>query len=231
MKIPQKIPEQIAPIGIPTNEKDIRSEAVFGSCDPGFFAQMGGAFAKRILQVAESLKMVRSDTRIMVQKTPMVRGAYPDVPQWHVDCMPGIPTKLAEAVRQRIDGLICVLLDRNLTHNGGGTLFLEGELDLDMNAEDDSNYVPGGYLGLEAGDINWIHPQVEAQMNRTVHLSAIQPNFIYRYQSDQFHRAPVMAGNSGHRIVVRLNTPPEDFGYEIPVQNTIMNPSQTTFSV
>ena len=224
MKIPQRLPEEIAPIDTRTNEQDIASEAVFRRGDPDFVARMGGAFAKRILEVAKSLDMVRDNTRIMVQKTPMVRGAYPDVPQWHVDCMPGIQTKLAEAVRQRIDGLICVLLDRNLHTNGGGTLFLNGELDMKMDAEDDSDYVPGGYLSLDAGDVNWIHPQVEAQLYRTVHPSAILPNVIYRYRSDQLHRAPVMTGNSGHRIVVRLNTPPDDFEYEIPVQNTIITP-------
>ncbi len=221
MKIPQQFPEKVG-ILHPVKAHKIASEPVFRRGDLNFVEGMGGPFAKKMLQIAEIFGMVRSTTRMLVQKTPVVSGAYPDIPQWHVDCMPGVPTKLADVVRQKIDGLICVLLDKEANPDEQGTLFLKGELDLDMDPESDSDYKPDSHLSRNSGNINWIHPQVEAQLGRTVEASHLEPNTIYRYSSDQFHIAPVMNGSSGQRIVIRLNTPPEDYPHVVPVTNQLI---------
>ncbi len=224
MNLKQELPKIVADLDLPVTEERIMSEFVFRRFHPSSVESLGKQYAKRILAVAESLSMVRDSTRMMVQKTPIVSGAYPDIPQWHVDCIPGLPAKLAETVRQRIDGLICVILDTEAHPHDRGTLFLEGDLDLDMSEEADSDYVPGSHMSVDTGRINWIHPQVQRQMGEKLRVSHLTPNTIYRYSSDQFHQAPIMVGNAGHRIVIRLNTPPDNFQGTVPVSDQIIAP-------
>ncbi len=224
MNLRQELPVKVGDLNLPVSNDLIDREVVFRRFNPTSVESMGGQYAKRLLAVAGSLGMVRDTTRIMVQKTPIVAGTFPDIPQWHLDCIPGLPARLAQTIRDKIDGLICVILDTETHPNDRGTLFLEGDLHLDMNEEADSDYVPGSHLSLDSGRINWIHPQVEKQLGKNLNASHLIPNTIYRYSSDQFHKAPVMVGNSGKRLVIRLNTPPDNFLGEVPVNNQIITP-------
>ncbi|NOS67815.1 MAG: hypothetical protein HOO67_05650 [Candidatus Peribacteraceae bacterium] len=224
MRFEQKIPHTIADLHVPVTEKLVGSEPVFRRGTPDFVAKMGGDYARRLLQVAESLSMVTDSTRIMAQKTPFVHGAYPDIPQWHVDCVPGVPSKLLDAIQARIDGLICVVFERAQHRHDLGTLFLQGSVDLDMTNDSDSDYKPASHLSMDGGPVNWIHPQVDKQLGGSVQALSIIANKIYRYTSADFHKAPAMMSDHGFRLVLRLNTPSKDFPFPVPMNNEIISP-------
>lgn len=209
-----------ADLEVPT-PSEIAAEPTFRRASASFVAVHGGELAQAFLKALDSMGMVNDSTRFMCQRSPLVQGAFPSPPNWHVDYMPGTPNRFQLHVSQPTSGAIaCVCsLDRIST-----TLFLdESVITLEEPAGDPRVATGNEYLEASGAPLNWCTPQVDALIaDGLAQAKSITPNRIFQYDSRNLHRAPQFELTGGHRIVLRANTPPASFPYEIPVQDQLL---------
>ena len=225
----QKLPEIIGKLPEPTQE-DILNEPTYRRATPDFVFSNGGQFAKYFLTKADEIGLISDSSRIMCQRSPILKGAYPSPPNWHVDRMPGTAFNLNEHLNDPIPGAIASIcsLDKIET-----TEFLfDGAITLNEPDSTEAFHKPGQYLEENQGLMNWTTDQIENQLNAgTVQKTSINPNAIYKYDSTYFHKPPGFIHDGGYRMIIRVNTPSKNFPHSIPINNHLLSDDKFFFTV
>ena len=159
--VPQHFPEPLFDLGCPSRE-DIESEPVFRRASADFVRRHGGELARGFLEQLERRGLVSDRSRFLCHRSPIVRGAYPVPPNWHIDRMPGTEFNLKEHLEQPIDGVIACICSEDRPYT---TEFLyDGSVVLDEPEQTEAFHRPGEYMVHESGVMNWTTAQIDAQL-------------------------------------------------------------------
>ena len=226
-RLKQQLPEVIGQLPEPT-QNDIISEKSFRRASPEFAYKNGGELVRLFLDILDSQGLVNDRSRLMCQCSPTVKGTYPSPPNWHVDRMPGTKFNLIEHITQPITGAIVSICSKEFIET---TEFIsEGEIVLDEPSDSDLVHQPNQYFDDDQGLMNWTTSQIEAQLDKgTIKKANIEANTIYDYDSTYFHKCPEFVHDGGYRIILRVNTAPEDFAYDIATRNEIIKEREYFF--
>ena len=226
-RIKQKLPKIIGHLPEVT-QNDILEEKSFRRASADFAYKSGGSLVKLFIDIVDGLGLVNEQSRLMCQCSPIVNGAYPSPPNWHIDRMPGTHFNLIEHIAQPVTGAIVCICSKDIIET---TEFISvGEIVLDEPSTTDLVHQPNQYLEDDQGPMNWTTSQIEAQLNKgTIQKKSIQANAIYDYDSTYFHKCPEFVHEGGYRIILRVNTPPNDFAHEIATRNEIIKEKEYYF--
>ena len=228
-KIKQKLPEKIDGLGH-VSQEDIINENTYRRASADFVSEFGGRLGKLFLEKTVAMGIINERSRFMCQRSPIVKGAYPSPPNWHIDRMPGSKFNLIEHLTQPVSGAIVSICSEEIVET---TEFIsEGYILLDEPVNTNKVHKPGQYLEDDEGEMNWTTEQIENQLRSgLLSKERIEPNAIYSYDSTFFHKCPQFSHKGGYRIIMRVNTPPADFPYSIPTDNRILGDNEVYFTL
>ena len=228
-KLFQKLPIPFAQIPEPS-QSDIQKEPTYRRASVDFVYKNGGDLAKYFLKEVEKLGIITDFTRMMCQRSPIVKNKFPSPPNWHVDRMPGTRFNLKEHLTNLIPGVIACICSPDKIET---TEFIcDGELILEEPDITEAVHKSGQYLQNNEGLMNWTTEQIENQLKKgSVKKASIEPNTIYKYDSSYFHKPPGFSHDGGYRIILRLNTPPKNFPHKIATNDFIIPGDAFYFTV
>lgn len=218
--IPQTPPVGASLLEAPT-QAEICQEPIFRRATWPFVREQGGNIVKQWLRSVEALGLITDRSRFMCQRSPFVAGAFPSPPNWHLDYMPGTPNEFARHVDTPTRGaMTCVCCAERIATT---TFLTDGRLELTPPNQDAISIRGGEYLEVTSGHVNWCTPII-AQLILAGRLQSlsIEANRVYLYDSRNFHRAPRFAQSGGFRLVLKVNTPPDDFPFDIPKRDELL---------
>ena len=228
-RIKQKLPKIIGHLPEVT-QNDILEEKSFRRASADFAYKSGGSLVKLFLNIVDGLGLVNEQSRLMCQCSPIVKGAYPSPPNWHIDRMPGTQFNLIEHITQPVTGAIVCICSKDIIET---TEFIsDGEVILNEPDATDRVHLPGQYLKDDKGMMNWTTGQIDQLLAKgSIQKKSIQANAIYDYDSTCFHKCPEFVHDGGYRIILRVNTPPENFEHDIATRNEIIKEKEYYFRV
>jgi len=200
---------------------DIQSEPIFRRATADFVRKNGGNIARLFLERLETIDLINDRSRFLCQRCLYVQGAYPSPPNWHVDYMPGTPVIFREHILNPTRGAIASLCSQEKVSTT--TFLLPGSVVLEEPEHNELIAKGNEYLEATAGRLNWCTTQIEDLIAKErIRAESIAPNQIHLYDSSNIHRPPQFAQSGGYRVILRANTPPADFPYEIPIRNELL---------
>ncbi len=97
----------------------------------------------------------------------------------------------------------------------------------DPRVENEVYSAKSTYLQTESGSLPWYDEEIRTQIRSNhVSVATLEPNAAYVYDSRNFHRPPRFAPldevrrDIQYRLIVRVNTPPENFHQDVPTVHT-----------